>query len=117
ARPAPPAVPDLVEVRIPDSVAESIPVLAERLRAGAADILAAFTQILEGPPDGLSGFLFDDCRSGPGNQAVIIDSLPDDNLWFLGDLHGDLLALEAALSHITQAQAGSFPSLVLLGDL
>jgi hypothetical protein len=41
-------------------------------------------------------------------------------LWFIGDLHGDLLALEAALALIARESAddaGVTPRIVLLGDL
>ena len=38
-----------------------------------------------------------------------------ENLWFIGDVHGDLLALEAALSFIDAR--GADPTIVFLGDL
>ena len=70
-----------------------------------------------------AGLLFDDQRDGPRDRAIrvadIDDSVP---LWFIGDLHGDLLALEAALALVrseSEHGAGNGPRarLVFLGDL
>ena len=46
--------------------------------------------------------------------------LSDEPLWFIGDLHGDLLALEAALALIareTERERAGTARIVLLGDL
>jgi hypothetical protein len=70
--------------------------------------------------DKLPGMAFDECRTNRLDQAVVVPDakLADNtNLWFLGDIHGDLLALECALSYI-QGFAPDRPyTLVLLGDL
>jgi len=45
--------------------------------------------------------LFDDQRATPTDRALKLTELSDEPLWFIGDIHGDLLALEAALTLIT----------------
>ena len=40
--------------------------------------------------------LFDDQRAHRDDRALTIEEISDAPLWFIGDLHGDLLALEAA---------------------
>src|SRR5918998_405740 len=44
--------------------------------------------------------LFDDQRHGPSDRALRVATLSDHPLWFIGDIHGDLLALNAALALI-----------------
>ena len=61
--------------------------------------------------------LFDRDRSDPEDRAIKVSSEPP--LWIIGDLHGDLLALEAALALIrreTEA-SGEEAGIVFLGDL
>ena len=70
--------------------------------------------------DGGPGMLFDDRRAYGGDRAVRVGELTDEPLWFIGDLHGDLLALESALALIARAsdREGAGPArIVLLGDL
>jgi len=53
-----------------------------------------------------------------GNQAVIVPSLHEDaNLWFVGDIHGDLLGLECVLDYIDAFPRDAPPRIVFLGDL
>ena len=71
-------------------------------------------------PDG-PGMLFDHQRADPLDRAIRVSGVdPEDPLWIVGDLHGDLLALEAALALAhrcaVQESAGP-PRLILLGDL
>jgi hypothetical protein len=67
-------------------------------------------------PAGL-GMLFDADRADRGDRAIHVRALdPDIPLWIIGDLHGDLLALEAALAFVHRDAAGATPRLVLLGD-
>jgi hypothetical protein len=63
--------------------------------------------------------LFDEFRDGRGDRAIHVTELDDATpLWFIGDLHGDLLALEAALALIRPANDdGPRARLVFLGDL
>ena len=67
------------------------------------------------------GLLFDDNRAGPGDRAIQVkDAKAAVPLWIIGDLHGDLLALEAALAVIARETPGSTadrPRIVFLGDL
>lgn len=54
-----------------------------------------------------------------GRDGAILRVSPEDataaGIWFLGDLHGDVLALEAALAAIDERDPGA--RIVLLGDL
>ena len=63
--------------------------------------------------------LFDPDRDSPGDKAIRVTQIDENPLWFIGDLHGDLLALEAALSLIRgHVQHGSGkPKIIFLGDL
>jgi Calcineurin-like phosphoesterase len=64
--------------------------------------------------------LFDLDRSCAGDRAVRVAEVGKESpLWFIGDLHGDLLALEAALLLIRSYshQSVSKPRIVFLGDL
>jgi hypothetical protein len=65
------------------------------------------------------GMLFDSSRANDADRVVHVPATDDAPLWIIGDLHGDLLALEAALEHIRRtatAEATSAPRLVFLGD-
>lgn len=62
--------------------------------------------------------LFDDEREGSSDRAVKLTALSDRPLWFIGDIHGDLLALDAALALIARESEHLGPSrIVFLGDL
>jgi hypothetical protein len=64
--------------------------------------------------------LFDDQRESPTDRALKLAEIPDVPLWFIGDLHGDLLALDAALSLIAreaERESAAPPRIVFLGDL
>jgi hypothetical protein len=67
------------------------------------------------------GLLFDSHRSSVSDRAIRVEELdPAAPLWIIGDLHGDLLALEAALALIKKSEgeeAAAPPKIVLLGDL
>ncbi len=72
--------------------------------------------------EGPLGLAFDDCRKG--NQQVIQvdgDHAPDperDDLWFFGDIHGDLLGMIVAIKYAeaTSSEAGKVPWFIFLGD-
>jgi hypothetical protein len=112
--PPPIEVPPVVEVEALDweAVVRAVDPAAVRARGDAAlDALEARLDV----PDG-AGLLFDADRASPDDRAPHVRALDDAApLWFVGDLHGDLLALEAALALID----GDHPEarLVLLGDL
>src|ERR1044072_485415 len=62
--------------------------------------------------------LFDADRTDASEKAVRASAPIAEPLWFIGDLHGDLLALEAALSCIQRETAGDElqPRVVFLGE-
>jgi len=64
------------------------------------------------------GLLFDDDRADANDRAVRVRQLdPDSPIWVIGDLHGDLLALEAALALVRRdTPAPAEARLVFLGD-
>ena len=67
------------------------------------------------------GLLFDGCRTHAGDKAIQVSQdlyaeSADRPLWIIGDLHGDLLALEASLALIA-AHSEAPPRIVFLGDL
>jgi hypothetical protein len=68
--------------------------------------------------DGGSLMLFDADRADRDDRVIRVAELPADSpLWFIGDLHGDLLALEAALALIHRESIdGGVPRIVFLGD-
>jgi hypothetical protein len=67
------------------------------------------------------GMLFDGDRADAADRAIRVLALDAASpLWIVGDLHGDLLALEAALAVIRDHAAqneGVTPRIVFLGDL
>lgn len=66
------------------------------------------------------GLLFDADRESDADFVILVDALDAATpLWIVGDLHGDLLALESALAHINaHATAGGLaaPRIIFLGD-
>jgi Calcineurin-like phosphoesterase len=69
--------------------------------------------------NGLIGMAFDNYRSSRAEQVVVVppSEMPADDIWFIGDIHGDLLALECTLSYVDSCAATRSPVLVFLGDL
>lgn len=67
------------------------------------------------------GLLFDADRANACDYAIRVSVMGGTSpLWLLGDLHGDLLALEASLAHIrrhaVQSEGGP-PRIIVMGDL
>jgi len=67
-----------------------------------------------------AGMLFDADRANPADRAIRVavqdEAIP---LWIVGDLHGDLLALESALAQMrahASANASAPPRVIFLGD-
>ena len=129
APPEPVRVPPVVDVTALDWDLVRRRVDPAALRARLPEALARLEALLDG--DGGPGFLFDADRADPGDRAIrVSDADAARPLWFVGDLHGDLLALEAALALVRQ-DAGAAPNeasdggdawpasprLVFLGDL
>jgi hypothetical protein len=67
------------------------------------------------------GLLFDKDRTDPADKAIQVSDMDTESrLWIIGDLHGDLLALEAALATMRDPALhpnGGQPQIVFLGDL
>ena len=109
-----PAAPEIVDVRDLDwdaiRAAASPGTIRERLR-GAVEVIERSLD------DAAGTMLFDTDRRDAADRAIHVRQLDATrSLWFIGDLHGDLLALEAALALIRR-DGGEAPRLVLLGDL
>ena len=67
------------------------------------------------------GLLFDADRERIADRAIRVSSTTNEApLWIIGDLHGDLLALEAALAQIRQhpsaADGAAAAASIFLGD-
>jgi hypothetical protein len=64
-------------------------------------------------------FAFEEFRGAAAEDlVVVVPEVSDDTaVWFIGDVHGDMLALEAALRHIEAKSAETNDRVVFLGDL
>ena len=119
--PAPPpalAIPPAVDVHDLDWERIAAAVAPHTIRAR----MRATVEQLETRLDSEIGMrlLFDEARENRADRAVRIAEVPDAPLWFIGDLHGDWLALEAALALIDSEAAREGhdrPRIILLGDL
>jgi hypothetical protein len=120
ASPAPSAEPSdglsVLEVHTLDwdaiRAAVADPISGER----AERIIARMEERLAG--GGPIGLAFEEYAAGPADRAVQVrEDWPVGEVWFVGDLHGDLLALEAALQHIDRSGGGADARIVFLGDL
>lgn len=114
--PAPPEVPPVIDVHDLDWDAV-IPSRAGAIRGRMRDIVERLETLLDATD---ARMLFDECRESPADRVLHVREMTDDPLWFVGDLHGDLLALESALALIErarEAEGSRQPRLVLLGDL
>jgi hypothetical protein len=87
------------------------------LRNATSDVAASIHRLVGEP--WRPRFAFDDARAAASSQALFPDreSMPRGDIWFLGDIHGDLLALECALSHIERHGGEQVGAIVFLGDL
>ncbi|HVE88565.1 MAG TPA: metallophosphoesterase [Burkholderiaceae bacterium] len=65
------------------------------------------------------GMLFDVDRADAADRVIHVSALDANPHWIIGDLHGDLLALEAALEQIrdhARSTAVASPRVIFLGD-
>ena len=115
--PAPPILPPVTDVEDLDWQAVRAAVDPGAVRARMRRTVERMEALLD--RDGGPGLLFDADRERADDRAVRIRALDAAvPLWFVGDLHGDLLALEAALALARPATAtGAAARLVFLGDL
>jgi hypothetical protein len=115
---APVPIPPVEDIRDLDWAAVRDAVSPSGLRARMRGIVDAFEALLDderGP-----GLLFDRYRADARDRAIRVGEVDRQApLWIVGDLHGDLLALEAALALIAAEADGpeASPDMVLLGDL
>lgn len=117
-RTPPPPIPPVVDIHDLDwdSIGASLEpgALRARMRDTVERIEALF--------DSESGaqMLFDEHRESRSDRALRLAQLSDEPLWFIGDIHGDLLALNAALALIAREsdrENVKDARIVLLGDL
>jgi hypothetical protein len=90
----------------PQPIRARMPAIVERMEA--------LLDRADGP-----GMLFDSSRASDADRAIHVAATDDAPLWIIGDLHGDLLALEAALELVRRtaaAEATPAPRLLFLGD-
>ena len=116
-RPPPPRILPVVDVHDLDWTAVAQAVESARTRAPLRETVERMEALLD--RSGGPGLLFDADRDGANDRAIRVDALDADMpLWIVGDLHGDLLALEAALALIRRESAhlGAAPRIVFLGD-
>lgn len=101
-----------------DEAVGVLPTKMADLKAAPAKELLEFGEKLFASAS-LPGLAFDRYRAGAFDQAVVLPELHKECVvWFIGDVHGDLLALEAALFHIGREQAKNGKGIVVfLGDL
>ena len=116
--PAPvPALLPAIEVRDLDWQLIRAAVDATAIRARMSAAIQRMETLLDGA--GGPGMLFDDDREHAGDRAIHVSAKDDASpLWIIGDLHGDLLALEASLAliHREVVPDSAQPRIVFLGD-
>jgi Calcineurin-like phosphoesterase len=113
-----PATLPVMEVRELDWQAIRTAVDAQAIRARMHVAVEQMETLLDSA--GGPGMLFDSDRAHSGDRAIRVSVMDDATpLWIIGDLHGDLLALEAALAQVRHdAQPGdsAAPRIIFLGD-
>jgi hypothetical protein len=115
AAPVPATLP-VVEVRDLDWSAIRKAVDPERIRERMSTTVPKLETLLDRA--GGPGMLFDRDRAHASDRAIRVSAGEEASpLWIIGDLHGDLLALEAALAQIQRSlAAGSARRIIFLGD-
>jgi hypothetical protein len=114
---APPAFPPVIDIDDLEWSALGKLVKGGDIRNRIASTVCQMEELLS--KAGGADMLFDAYRSGPEDRAIQVTDVGEAPLWFVGDLHGDLLALEAALALLqSHPQYGTGnPRIVFLGDL
>jgi hypothetical protein len=113
-----PAMPPVVEVRDLDWQSIRRAVDAPAIRARMRAVVERMETLLDRA--GGPGMLFDSDRANAADRAIKVSTMDDASpLWIIGDLHGDLLALESSLAqiraHASPGDAGP-PRIIFLGD-
>jgi len=115
---APPPIPPVVDVDDLDWDRIVAALSPDALRGRMRETVERLEARLDA--EGRLRMLFDDRRANATDRALQLGPLSDEPLWFIGDLHGDLLALESALALIareTERAEAADARIVLLGDL
>ena len=118
--PAEVAILPVVEVRDLDWPAIGAAVDAKAIRARMREAVERMETLLDGA--GGPAMMFDADRSSAADRAIRVSASHDAApLWIIGDLHGDLLALEASLAQIRKTTPPcdggvAEPRIVFLGD-
>ena len=115
---APPPIPPIVDVHDLDWEHLGAALGPGALRARMRETVERLEALLDS--ESSTRMLFDDYRENSSDRALRLAQLSDEPLWFIGDLHGDLLALDAALALIdreSERENVERTRLVLLGDL
>ncbi|MGZ9058967.1 MAG: metallophosphoesterase, partial [Burkholderiaceae bacterium] len=88
------------------------------IRARMRDVVERMETLLDRA--GGAGLLFDRDRAYAADKAIRVSQMDVESpLWIIGDLHGDLLTLEAALAQIrgySSTTGSSKPRIIFLGD-
>lgn len=114
--PAAPPIPPVLDEHDPAWL-DIDPAAAGAIRGRLRDLVIRVEGLLDAPD---VQWLFDESRSSRSDRAIAVREVPEEPLWFIGDLHGDLLALECALSlvdRLQQEEGTRQPRIVLLGDI
>lgn len=114
--PAPPSILPVVDVQDLDWIAIRTAIHAALERTDLRTPIERLEALLDRA--GGPGLLFDADRSDASDRVIRVKAVPvDPPLWIIGDLHGDILALEAALALIYRdSRDGAQPRVVFLGD-
>ena len=115
---SPPPIPSVVDIHDLDWDGIGASLEPGALRARMPETIERLEALL----DSESGvrMLFDEHRGASSDRALKLAQVSDEPLWFIGDLHGDLLALDSALALIgREAEVANVAGahMVLLGDL
>lgn len=110
--------PSVVEVHGLDWAAIRHAVEPRALRGRTVQTVEHLESLLDQPHG--PGLLFDADRAHDSDRAIQVSAgVASAPLWIIGDLHGDLLALEACLAHIREQTGGEGAAdarIVFLGD-
>ncbi|MDB5868968.1 MAG: hypothetical protein JWP96_1300 [Polaromonas sp.] len=113
-----PATLPVVEVRELDWQAIRHAADAPAVRARMHAVVQQMETLLDSA--GGPGMLFDGDRAHASDRAIRVSAAHGESpLWIIGDLHGDLLALEAALAQIRAyptPEGSGAPRIIFLGD-
>ncbi|MDB5930859.1 MAG: hypothetical protein JWR60_2566 [Polaromonas sp.] len=116
---SPPATPPVVEVHSLDWQGVRAAADAPAIRARMHGVVQRLETLLD--QAGGPGMLFDSDRAHADDRAIRVTApAAPGPLWVIGDLHGDLLALESALAQIQACAHASAdaapPRIIFLGD-